>query len=95
MMLCATTAHADVVTDWNQTALEVLKAGNVPGNPWSRAMAMVHVAMSDAINSVQGRYKRYVVRRARRAQRLGRSRGRVGGAADFTPARAGAENQDR
>ena len=60
IMLCATTTHADVVTDWNQTALEALKAGNMVGNPWSRAMAMVHVAMSDAINSVQGRYTRYV-----------------------------------
>jgi hypothetical protein len=60
MTLYTTTAHADVVTDWNQTALEVLKTGNVLGNPWSRAMAMVHVAMSDAINSVQGRYTRYV-----------------------------------
>src|SRR5205809_1596242 len=60
MALCATTAHADVVTDWNQTTLEVLKAGNMVGNPWSRAMAMVNVAMSDAINSVQGRYTRYV-----------------------------------
>src|ERR1700704_1086400 len=30
------------------------------GNPGSRATAMVHVAMSDAINSVQGRYTRYV-----------------------------------
>jgi len=58
--LSAAPAHADVVTDWNQTALEVLKAGNIAGNPWSRAMAMVHVAMSDAINSVQGRYMRYV-----------------------------------
>lgn len=58
--LNAATAHADVVTDWNETALEVLKAGNIVGNPWSRAMAMVHVAMSDAINSVQGRYTRYV-----------------------------------
>ena len=60
MMVCPTTVHADAVTDWNQASLEVLKAGNVLGNPWSRAMAMVHVAMSDAINSVQGRYTRYV-----------------------------------
>jgi hypothetical protein len=57
--LCVTTAHADVITDWNQNALEVLKAGNVAGNPWSRAMAMVHVAMCDAVNSVQPRYTRY------------------------------------
>jgi hypothetical protein len=60
MTFYVTTAHADVVTDWNQIALDVLKAGNVLGNPWSRAMAMVHVAMSDAINSVQPRYARYV-----------------------------------
>jgi len=59
MTLYATTAHADVITDWNQNALEVLKAANMAGNPWSRAMAMVHVAMSDAVNSVQGRYTRY------------------------------------
>ncbi len=52
-------ARADVVTDWNQTAIEVLKAANVATNPWSRSMAMVHVAMSDAVNSVQGRYVRY------------------------------------
>jgi hypothetical protein len=52
-------ARADVVTDWNQTAIEVLKAANVANTPWSRSMAMVHVAMSDAVNSVQGRYARY------------------------------------
>jgi hypothetical protein len=60
MTLCAMTAHADVITDWNQNALEVLKAANIVANPWSRVMAMVHVAMSDAVNSVQPRYTRYV-----------------------------------
>jgi hypothetical protein len=54
------TAHADTVTDWNQTAIEVMKVARVAGNPWSRTLAMVHVAMSDAINSVQDRYARYV-----------------------------------
>jgi hypothetical protein len=54
------TARADTVTDWNQTTIEVMKAAKVAGNPWSGALAMVHVAMSDAINSVQGRYTRYV-----------------------------------
>src|SRR5438132_1579442 len=60
VFLYATTAYADVIIDWNQNALEVLKAANVAGNPWSRAMAMVHVAMSDAVNSVEPRYTRYV-----------------------------------
>jgi len=52
-------ACPDAVADWNQTAVEVLKAANVPAAPWSRSMAMVHVAMADAINAVQGRYALY------------------------------------
>jgi hypothetical protein len=54
------TARADIVTEWNQTAIEVMKVARVAGNPWSRALAMMHVAMSDAINSVQDRYTRSV-----------------------------------
>jgi len=56
----ASPARADVITDWNQTAIEVMKASNIAGNPWTRNMAMMHVAMSDAVNSVQGRYASYV-----------------------------------
>jgi hypothetical protein len=59
--LVATLVHADTVSDWNQTAIDVMKVASVAGNPWSRTLAMVHVAMSDAINSVQGRYTRCVV----------------------------------
>ncbi len=53
-------ARADTVTDWNQTAIEVMKVARVGGNPCSRSLAMMHVAMSDAINSVGGRYKRVI-----------------------------------
>jgi hypothetical protein len=60
MAFTTCTARADTVTDWNQTAIEVMKVARVAGNPWSRTLAMVHVSMSDAINSVQGRYTRYV-----------------------------------
>jgi hypothetical protein len=52
-------AQADVITDWNQAAIEVMKAANVAGNPWTRSLAMMHVAMSDAVNSVEGRYTRF------------------------------------
>jgi hypothetical protein len=62
MTFSAGTAGADVITDWNQTAIAVMKTANVAGNPWTRHMAMVHVAMSDAVNSVQGRYTRYVAK---------------------------------
>ena len=52
-------ASADVITDWNQTAIAAMKVANVTGNPWTRNMAMAHVAMSDAVNSVQNKYAIY------------------------------------
>ena len=58
--VATSTGHADTVTDWNQTAIEIMKVAKVSANPWSRTLAMMHVAMSDAINSVQGRYTRSV-----------------------------------
>src|SRR5258706_5533308 len=54
-----TLARADVITDWNQTAIDVMKAVNVAGNPWTRTLAMVHVSMFDSINAVQDRYTRF------------------------------------
>ena len=60
VVLAASLAHADTVTAWNQTAIEVMKVANIAGNPWSRTLAMVHVAMADAINAVQNRYTRYL-----------------------------------
>ncbi len=53
-------ARADVVTDWNVTANAVMTDENVGNNPRLRTLAMVHVAMSDAINSVQARYARVI-----------------------------------
>src|SRR6185436_4631531 len=59
-LLAATpVAQADVITDWNQTAIDVMKAANVAGNPWTRSMALMNVAMSDAVNTVQSRYARF------------------------------------
>jgi hypothetical protein len=57
--LWAAPARADVVTDWNVTA-NALVANDVGNNPRLRTLAMVHVAMSDAINTVQNRYTRVV-----------------------------------
>ena len=55
----ASPAGADVITDWNQTAIAAMKVANIAGNPWTRNMAMMHVAMSDAVNSVQHKYALY------------------------------------
>ena len=60
LLVGAPVAYADVVTHWSQTAIEVMKTANVAGNPWTRSMAMMHVAMSDAVNTVQGRYTRFI-----------------------------------
>jgi hypothetical protein len=59
MVFATCTARADVVTDWNVTA-NALVANDVGNNPRLRTLAMVHVAMSDAINTVQNRYTRVV-----------------------------------
>jgi len=59
-LVAASAARADVITDWNQTTAAVLGTAKVGGNPASRTLAMVHVAMSDAVNSVQPRYTRYL-----------------------------------
>ena len=61
LALMASQASADTVTEWNQTSIDVLKAANVAGNPWSRSMAMVHVAIADAVNTVQNRYTRFAL----------------------------------
>ncbi len=59
LIAVATPSSADVITDWNQAAMDVMKAVNVAGNPWTRTLAMMHVAMSDAVNAVHNRYTRF------------------------------------
>jgi PAP2 superfamily len=48
-------ARADVVTDWQETTLLVQGPGNI------RTVAMVHIAMFDALNSVTPLYHPYAV----------------------------------
>src|SRR5262245_13784666 len=56
--LVTSASRADVVTDWNVTALRITQAEQAPGATQARTLAMMHVAMSDAINAVQGRFTR-------------------------------------
>ncbi|MBX3634950.1 MAG: phosphatase PAP2 family protein [Rubrivivax sp.] len=50
-----------VVVDWNQHTHQVIKAADGYSNPMaaSRVLAMVHLAMHDAVNAVQPRYRSY------------------------------------
>src|SRR5438105_13100272 len=59
--LGASAAHGDAITDWDVVAFDTFKAANVGGNPLFRALAIMHVAMSDAVNTVQNRYMRYAL----------------------------------
>src|SRR5882724_8004499 len=52
-------AYADVVTDWNQKALALMSKEGLAGGYQTRALAMLHVAMFDALNSIENRYTPY------------------------------------
>jgi hypothetical protein len=54
-------AFADVITDWNEKATALVTARQAPPQVAERVMAMVHVAMFDAVNSVDRRYRPYFV----------------------------------
>lgn len=44
-------SQADVITDWNQTALRTTDIAGTAVPVQTRAMAMVHAAMFDAVNA--------------------------------------------
>ena len=46
------TARADIVTDWNQTALRATQTAGAPVPVQTRVMAIVHAAIFDAVNAV-------------------------------------------
>lgn len=55
----APTCFADAILEWNEVALaEVVAAGQAPPDG-ARTMAMVHVAMFDAVNAIERRYAPY------------------------------------
>jgi hypothetical protein len=58
-----TAATGNVITDWDEKAVSVVQTGTVPPPPTAfRTMAILHVAMFDAVNSIEPRYKPYKTR---------------------------------
>lgn len=55
-------ARADVVMDWNETALASTTAAKQPTTVATRTMAIVHTAMFDAMNAIEARYSPYKVK---------------------------------
>jgi hypothetical protein len=61
LMACPAITTADVVTDWNEVALNAIRADKTAPPKASRGLAMVHVAIYDAVNAVDGTHKAYLV----------------------------------
>ena len=60
--LTAGSVQADVVTDWNSVALDAVIAAREAQPTQARSVTMVHVAMFEAINAIEQRYKPYVMK---------------------------------
>src|SRR5262245_15041234 len=56
-------AFADVITDWNETAVTLVTPRATPPAA-QRMVAMVQVAMFDAVNSIERRYQPYLIQLA-------------------------------
>ncbi|MGV3486096.1 MAG: phosphatase PAP2 family protein, partial [Planctomycetaceae bacterium] len=50
---------ADVVMQWNNSALDAIRATNTPPPIAARSLAMVHAAIFDAVNSITQTYSAY------------------------------------
>jgi hypothetical protein len=64
LLLCASAAapaFADVVTDWNEVLLDAVRADSTAPPRAARAMAMVHVAVYDAVNGIAQTHEPYHV----------------------------------
>jgi hypothetical protein len=55
-LLAAPTALADVVTDWNIKACEIVVEAKLGPPPANRALAIVHTAVYEAVNAITKRY---------------------------------------
>ena len=56
----APSAFADVIADWNEKAIAFVTPRMTPPAA-QRVVAMVQVAMFDAVNSIERRYRPYLV----------------------------------
>ena len=54
-------AGADVVTDWNSAALDSIRSGNTPPPRASRALAILHASIHDAVNGISRTHEQYAV----------------------------------
>jgi hypothetical protein len=60
-VLCTCAARADAVLDWNEVALAEVAANSQLPPDGARTLAMVHVAVFDAVNAIDRRYEPYAL----------------------------------
>src|ERR1044071_3295444 len=63
-LLVATLAHADVITDWDNAALDAIRAGSTAPPVASRRLAISHISMYDAVNGIARTREPYLVQSA-------------------------------
>jgi hypothetical protein len=61
LIVLAQPASADVISDWNENAVTFAVGHNMPPPPAERLFAMAHLAMFDAVNSIERKYRPYLV----------------------------------
>jgi PAP2 superfamily protein len=57
-------ANGDVVTDWNNAALDAIRAGHTSPPIASRSLAILHVSIYDAVNGIARTHESYLVQSA-------------------------------
>ncbi len=57
-------AKADAVTDWNNAALDAIRAGNTAPPIASRSLAILHASIYDAVNGIARTHEPYLVQSA-------------------------------
>ena len=53
-------ANADVVTDWNNAALDAIRADRTAPPIASRSLAILHASIYDAVNGIARTYEPYL-----------------------------------
>ena len=59
-LLIGSLAHADVVTDWNNAALDAIRTGHTPPPIASRSLGILHVSIYDAVNGIARTHEPYL-----------------------------------
>lgn len=59
--VCGQAAQADAVKEWNQATLNAIAGTSTPPPRAARALAMVHGAVYDAVNSIDRQFQPYLV----------------------------------